>query len=72
MAGFIDEADAVRAQLPARQLAFCWVAPARATSTLSTRRPSMSMTSKRQPPHSNQSLAAGMRPNWVTTKPPSV
>lgn len=41
-------------------------------STLSTRRPSMSTTSKRQPWVSKWSPADGMRPSWKMTKPARV
>ena len=41
-------------------------------STLSTRRPSISNTSKVCPSHSNRSPAAGTRPKLSITKPPTV
>ena len=44
----------------------------RLISTLSMRRPSMSTTSKRMPPHSKASAVRGMRPRRAMTKPPSV
>ena len=44
----------------------------RATSTLSMRRPSMSITSNRMPPHSNASAVFGTRPSRAITKPPIV
>ena len=44
----------------------------RATSTRSTRLPSMSTTSNVIPPHSNRSATEGMRPNRVRTNPANV
>lgn len=43
-----------------------------ATSTLSTRRPSISTTSKRSPPHSKGSPVEGTRPREAITNPPKV